>query len=164
MLLKGHYLKGVVPQGLNARQHRGAEIFETRHLFLFTAHAYVALVDEGMLTLAGSLVLPLVGLGRVPHLGAEHLGGIVLDYAGHVRGDSLPCSARPLNPELVEGSVMQEHGRKGDLPVSTADRLQLIVGGALPVVELAHQIHTGGVGSPFTEHPAPVGGPVQTIP
>ena len=164
MLLKGHDLKGVVTQRLHAREDRGAEIFEAGHLFLLAAHAYVALVDEGMLAFAGGLVLPLVGLGRIPDLGAEHLGDVVLNHAGHVCRDSLPRSAWPLCPELVERAVAKEHSGKLEFPVAAAYRLQLIVGRSLPVVELAHQIHTCGVGSPFSEHPAAVVRLVQTVP
>ena len=84
MLLKGHYLDGVIAKFLYAGKDVLTEFLEGAHLFFLSSHADMALIDEGMGTLSGVAVLPLIGLLRIPDLCAENLGHGVLDYAGDV--------------------------------------------------------------------------------
>ncbi len=154
MLLQSHDLDGVVAEFLNARKDIPAEFLEGAHFLLFSCHADVALVDEGMGALAGMAVLPFVRLFRSPYLGAEHLCDRVLNHAGGVGGDALPAAAGPLYEEFIELSVPQEHLREVYLPVAGAGWLQGIGLRAFPVVEITNEVYLVGVGGIFTEHPA----------
>ena len=49
--------------------------------------------------------------------------------------------------------MVQEHGRKHDLPVSASERPEGVSLGTLPVVELTDQIYLGGIRRPLAEHP-----------
>ena len=156
MLLKGHNLQGVVTQALYPWKHVGAELVEGRYPFLLSAHAYVALVDERMRALAGSAVLPLIWNG-IPDLGAEHLGLRVLHHASGVRGYALASSAGPLDPEFVQAAVAEEQLSEPELPIAGAYGLKGVIGSAFPVVEVADQVYSAGVGGPFAYHPAVFG-------
>ena len=49
--------------------------------------------------------------------------------------------------------MIQEHGRKHNLPVSASERSEGICLRAFPVVELTDQIYLGGIRRPLAEHP-----------
>ena len=153
VLLQGHDLQDVVAEFLHARKHVPAEILERGHLLLLAAHPDVAFIDQRMGPPPGLAPRPLVGNGRIPDLGREKLGLRVLDNAGHIGRQALPAPARPLDPELVELPVVQEHLRDAELPIATAHGLEGIGLGALPVVAVAGQVDTRGVGRPLAEHP-----------
>ena len=58
MLLKGHYLDGVIAELLHPRQYILAEFTERSHLRLFRAHTDVALVDQRMRTPESLVMFP----------------------------------------------------------------------------------------------------------
>ena len=123
VLLQGHDLDGVVAQFLDAGQDILTELFERAHLLLFCRHADMAFVNHGMGPFSGVTVLPDIFFRRVPDLGAEHLGNWVLHNAGSVGRDSLSPAAGPLDEELVELAVTEEHLRNAEFPVSAAEGL-----------------------------------------
>ena len=49
--------------------------------------------------------------------------------------------------------MVEEHGGNSYLPVAASLGLELIGGGALPVVEGAYQVDAVGIGGPLAEHP-----------
>ena len=163
MLLKGHDLEDIVAQVRDLGQHIPAEILKSGDSFLLPAHANVALVDEGIGTLAGTAVLPDIRLGRIPDLGAERLGIGILDGAGDISRQALAATAYPLDVELVQVAVVEEHPGKGDLPVAAAGRLEGVPFCTVPVVEVSDEINPGGVGGPLAEHPASVLRTVQAV-
>ena len=105
-----------------------------------------------MRALARPGVLPLIW-NRIPYLGTESLGHRVLHGPCHICRESFGTASLPLDVELVEHSVVEEHRREDDLPVSAAQRPHRISLGPLPVVELADKIYLGGVRSPLAEDP-----------
>ena len=48
----------------------------------------------------------------------------------------------------------EEQGRKAEFPVAGAHRLEGVVGGALPVVEVSYEVDAAGIGGPFPYYPA----------
>ena len=163
VLLEGHDLDHVVAELRDARQHVAAEIVEGGDFLLLRAHADVALVDEGVRVLAGAPVLPAVRGLRGPDLGGEDLGLRVLDGAGHIGGDALPRPAGPLEVELVEVAVAEEHRGELELPVAVADGLEAVAFRALPVVEVADEPDLRRVRGVLAEDPAAVRGAVEAV-
>ena len=152
MLLQGHYLKDVVAQGSHSRKDLKAELLECADLLLLAAHSYMALVDERMGPASDLAVLPHIRRG-VPYLGAEQLGLGILDSPCHIGGQPLSPSARPLYPQFVQISVMQEHRGQPKLPVALSYRGESISLYPFPIVEISNQKDAGGIGSPLPYHP-----------
>ena len=152
MLLKGHDLECVISQVSYLRKHVDTELFESSHLLLLCSHTDVALIDQRVLALAGSFILPLIR-SRIPDLCAESLRNLVLDSSCGVGRNSFSTAALPLDVELIEHSVLEEHCRKHDFPGSAPERPQSIGFSSLPVVELAYQIYLCSVRSPLAEDP-----------
>ena len=152
MFLKGHYLKGVVAEIRHFREHILPELFECTDLFFLGSHAYMAFIDERVRSFARIGVFPLVRL-RIPDLGTELLCDRILDCTCGVCRYSLSSPARPLYIKFVECAVVEKHGWKGNLPVSSAYRSEGIGFRTFPVVEFTDQVNLGGIGSPFTEDP-----------
>ena len=163
MLLECHYLQCVVSQLLHPRENTGPELLECGHLLLLGTHPYVAFIYERMGSRTGRRILPDVRFRRFPDLCAEHLGLRVLDHPSHIGRETFSTPARPLDEELVQIPVAEEHVRKAEFPVASAGGLQLVGGGPLPVVEFADEIDSAGIRSPFPENPAATGIPVQTV-
>ena len=122
----------------------------------------MAFVNHGMGTLAGMAMLPLVRLGG-PHLGAEHLGYLVLDNPCHIGRKALSPAAGPLYVQLVQLAVVQEHLRNLELPVTGAQGLEGIGIRPFPVVEVSDEENPGSVGGIFTEHPGTIGALVKAV-
>ncbi len=163
MLLQGHDLQGVVAQLFHARQHILAEFLEGAHLFLFRRHAYVAFINERMGAFPRMAVLPDIFFSRIPYLGAEHLGDIVLHHTGGIGRQPFSPAAGPFDVQLVQLPVFEEQGRNPELPVAAADGLQGIAVRAFPVVEVANQVDFIGVGRILAEYPAAVIALVQAV-
>lgn len=107
-------------------------------------------------------VLPFVGRW-IPYLGAEHLGLGVLNRSCAVGWQALSPTSGPLDKEFVQLSVVQEHAGQLQFPGAAANRFKLVGGCALPIIALAYQVDSVGIGSPFAEHPASVLLFMQTI-
>ena len=163
VLLQGHDLQGVVAQLFHARQDILPEFLERAHLFLLRRHADVAFVDERIRAFAGMAVLPDIRLGRVPHLGAEHLGYVVLNHAGGVGRQALSPAAGPFDVQLVQLPVPEEQGGNLEFPVAAAQGFEGIAVRAFPVVEIADQEDFVGVGCILAEHPGTVCALVQAV-
>ena len=163
MLLESHDLESVITQVGNLRKHVCAEFLESSHLLLFSCHTDMALIDERMRSLARLCILPLVFFERIPYLGAECLCDRVLDGSCHVCRKSFGTAALPLYVKLVENTMLEEHRRKHDLPVSSAERSQGVCLSPLPVVELSYQIDLCRIRSPLTEHPVATAVAVESV-
>jgi hypothetical protein len=100
----------------------------------------MAFINERMGALSGMAALPDILLRRIPHLGAEHLGGLVLHYAGHIGRDALSPAAGPFDEEFVQLAVTEEHLGQFQLPTAVSQGFQGIAFRALPVVEIADQL------------------------
>ncbi len=163
MLLQGHDLQGIVAQFFYTRKDIPAEFLKGAHFFLLRRHANVALVDERIGALAGMLMLPDIFFLRVPHLGAEHLGDLVLNYTGGIGGKALSPAAGPFDVQFVQFPMLEEQGGKFQLPVAAANGPEGIAVRALPVVEVSDQEDFVGVGGILAEHPAAVLALVQAV-
>ncbi len=60
-------------------------------------------------------------------------------------------------------AMAEEHSRKPYLPVAPAEGLELIIVDALPVVEVANEINTGGVRGPLAEDPGAVSAAMHPV-
>ena len=164
MLLDGHNLDGVVAVGDNARQHVHAEFLIGAHTLAVLCHADMALVDEQRLGVRHEVGdFELIRLLRVPHLGREDIGLVVLDNTGGVSRDALAFPALPVHTQFVQ--VAMTHGTRGkrDFPVAALETFQAIRGTLTPIVELADEINLGSIGSPLAEHPTTISSAVQAI-
>ena len=155
MLLESHYLERVISEVGDLRKHVGTELLECSHLLLLRSHADMAFVDQRMLALSRLRILPLVR-NSIPHLGAESLGHRILDSPCGIGRKPFRSASLPLYVKLVEHSVLKEHRRQHDLPVSASERLHGICLCPFPVVELSDQIYLGRIRSPLAEHPVPL--------
>ncbi len=156
MFLDGHDLNGVVAVLLDARQHVLGKLLVGAYLLSILSHADVALVDEQRVLLGLEvLLLPLVGLLRIPHLSREYLGLVVLYHAAAPGRNTLALAAVPLDLHLVELAVLQGFLGEFQLPVACAlYALAAVFLVLLPVVEVANEVNIGGVRCPLAEHPA----------
>ena len=124
MFLKSHDLDCVISQFGHLRKHVLAKFLECPYLFLFAGHSDMALVNKRMRPLARLAVTPFVRLLRSPYLSAELLGNRVLNGSGSVGRKPLRTSARPLDVELVQRAVIEEHGIQDNFPIAVPDRFE----------------------------------------
>ena len=156
MLLKRHYLDGVITEILDVRQHIAPELIKCSDLLLFGAHTYMAFIYKRVLSLPRPAVPPSVRLSRIPDLRTERLGLRILHRPRHIGGKTFSPASGPFYVKLVQSPVGQEHSRDDNLPVAVADRMHGVCLRPLPVVEIADYIDLRSVGSPLPEHPVPI--------
>ena len=156
VLLKGHDLYRVISQVLDPGQYILPELVEGGDLRLLRTHSDMALVNQGVRPFQHLVMLPLIGLGRVPDLGAENLGLRVLDKPGTIGRYPFSSASGPFDEQLVKVPMAQEQTVQFQLPVAFACDLELISRGPLPVVELTDKVYPGGIGSPFPDYPGAV--------
>ena len=151
-----HQLHGVVAVALDAREHVAHELEVGAHALLLGRHAHMRLVDERrhVLLRAELLVRPRKGLARIPDGRAEAVGRLVLRDVGCIERDAVLGAARAGDAYLHLGEVAQRaHAGDVNFPVAVAQaghRMAL----AVPVVEIADQMHGRGAGRPLAVNPA----------
>jgi len=91
---------------------------------------------------------------RFPDLTTEQAGFRILQHARGVGRNAFAGTARPFHIEFVELAVVDFRRCHVNFPHPVVQPLQLegILPG--PLVEIADQVNSGGVGSPFAEAPA----------
>ena len=163
VLLESHYLDRVVPQIFDPRQDIPTELTECGDFRLLGTHPYVTLVDQRMRPAQHFVMFPLVGLRRIPDLGAENFGLRVLDKPPAICGDPFAPASRPLDEQLVQVAMTEEKPIKAQFPVAFPRHFELVSGGSFPIVEIPDKVDPRSVRGPFPDHPRPVGFFVEPV-
>ena len=162
MLLNRHDLDAVVAILDDARQNVLLELRVSSHLLSILSHTDVALIDQERSGLwLEVFFLPDVRL-RIPNLGREYFGLLILHHSSCPSRDSLAFATFPMNFHLKEVAVPHCLLGEFQLPVSCAFyTLSTVLRGLLPIVEVTYQINVRGIRCPLTEDPS-TSGLVQT--
>jgi hypothetical protein len=182
-----HQLYGVVSQVLDARQDVLGELFVGGYFRLWGGDTDVGFVDAGTLGLRRSLVLPDVLLGRVPEARIVDGRGVqLLGNAGNPHGKTLLTGAvvghdeRYLNKHCqLPGSFWEMYrayldlgvmGNRGLTVLARHRHLEdakVVLGHgrriAVPVVEVANEVCSHGVGRPLAVQDVAVGLDMEAI-
>ena len=158
MLHDGHELDGVVSGLLHAVEDAVGKFAVGADGFVLLRHAHVGFVDEqgAQLALAVAAVRPAEGAVRRPDLAVELVGLGIAHHAAYVGGDTVELLAvfRHLH---LDALAVHERVLAGqdDLPVAVFQPGHGVAF-AVPVVEVADEVHLIRAGRPLAVHPAVV--------
>ena len=154
-----HQLYGVVAEVADARQVKFGKLTVGADALALLRHADVRLVDEQRrdLALAIAAVGPVERARRRPDLPDELIRLLVLHRAVDVAGDAVECLTAFADLQLDALPMLQDvRTRQLDFPdASFAARERMR--GAVPAVEVAHEVYGVRAGRPLAEHPAGLG-------
>ena len=156
MFLYSHYLYTVVSVVDDTWQNKFFKFGVRTHLFGILPHANMAFVDQQGRSVGLKLLFrPLVGVFGLPHLCREDARLFVLNHAAHPCGYAFSASTVPIHMHFIEVAMSYGLLRKAQFPVARSLNARGTVAFSfLPTVEIAHKIYLGGIGRPFSEHPA----------
>ena len=155
MLHDGHELDGVVPCLLHAVEDAVGKFAVGADGFVLLRHAHVGFVDEqgAQLALAVAAVRPAEGAIRSPDLAVELVGLGVAHHAAYVGGDAVELLAVFRHLHLDALAVHQRVlAVEFDLPVAVFQTGHGVAF-AVPVVEIADEVHLVRARRPLAVHP-----------
>ena len=156
MLHNGHQLHGVVAVLFDPRQNIAHELQIRAHALFLGRHADMRLVNQRrhIFLRPKFFIRPDKFLPRIPDGGAEIVRLFVLHNIGRIERNAVFRAARAGDGDLHLAAVLERaHAGDLDFPISVAHRLHRMAG-AVPVVEIANQVHGRRAGRPLAVDPA----------
>ena len=81
-------------------------------------------INERIRTFSRLTMPPFIWFFRSPYLSAELLGNRVLNGSGSVGRKPLGTPSGPLDVQLVQRAVIEEHGIQDNFPIAVPDRFE----------------------------------------